>query len=73
MWVSKVSEIIGSSPTSFEDAAQSVIARANRTLLGMTGIEVVDKRLKVEDGTIKEYRVHLRLSFDVAPRIESQW
>ena len=73
MWISKVSEIIGSSPTSFEDATRSVIARANRTLLGMTGIEVVDKRLKVEDGTITEYRVRLRLIFDIAPRIESHW
>ncbi|HIF94663.1 MAG TPA: dodecin domain-containing protein [Myxococcales bacterium] len=73
MWVSKVSEIIGSSPTSFENAAQSVLARANQTLRGITGIEVVDKRLKVEDGVITEYRVHLRLTFDVAPRAVSHW
>jgi flavin-binding protein dodecin len=73
MWVSKITEIIGSSPTSFEDAARSVIARANRTLLGMTGIEVVEKRLKVEAGEITEYRIRLRLSFDVAPEIESHW
>ncbi|MHA7839011.1 MAG: dodecin family protein [bacterium] len=73
MWVSKVSEIIGSSPESYEDAARSVIARANRTLLGITGIEVIEKRLKVEDGEIEEYRVRLRLVFDVAPEIESHW
>jgi flavin-binding protein dodecin len=73
MWVSKITEIIGSSPTSFEDAARSVISRANRTLLGMTGIEVVDKRIKVEDGEIAEYRIRLRLSFDVAPELDSHW
>jgi len=73
MWVSKVSEIIGSSPTSFEAAACSVIARANRTLLGITGIEVIEKRLKVEEGGIREYRVRLRLIFDVAPEIEPHW
>lgn len=73
MWVSKVREIIGSSPTSFEDAAQNVLARANRTLRGITGFEVVQKRLKVEEGAITEFRVRLRLSFDVAPRTKSHW
>lgn len=73
VWVTKVSEIIGSSPTSFEAAAQSVLTRANRTLRGITGIEVTNKRLKIEEGAIKEYRVRLRLSFDVAPRTKSHW
>ena len=73
MWVSKVSEIIGSSATSFEAAAESVLTRANRTLRGITAIEVLEKRLKVVDGSITEYRVRLRLSFDVAPRTDSHW
>ena len=73
MWVSKISEIIGSSPTSFEDAAQTVLARANRTQRGITGIEVVDKRIKIENDQIAEYRIRLRLSFDVAPHIDSHW
>ena len=73
MWVSKISEIIGSSPESFEAAAAEVVARANRTLRGITGTEVVDKRVKVEGDAIAEYRVRLRLSFDVAPRSESHW
>ena len=41
MWVSKVSELIGSSPISFEEAAREVVMRANRTLRGITGIQVV--------------------------------
>ncbi|MEM9176612.1 MAG: dodecin family protein [Myxococcota bacterium] len=73
MWVSKISEIIGSSPESFEAAAAGVVARANRTLRGITEIEVLDKRMKVEHDGVTEYRVRLRLSFDVAPHIESHW
>jgi len=73
VWVSKVSEIIGSSPTSFEAAAESVLVRANRTLRGITGIEVVGKKLKIEANAITEYRVRLRLSFDMAPKTESHW
>ena len=73
MWVSKVSQIIGSSPSSFEDAAQSVLARANRTLRGITGFKVVEKRLKIDENGIAEYRVHLRLNFDMAPFTETHW
>jgi hypothetical protein len=73
MWVSKVNELIGSSPHGFEEAARSVIARANRTLRGITGIEVIEKRVKVKDGRIDEYRVRLRLVFDMAPEAALHW
>ena len=73
MWVSKISEIIGSSPASFEAAAESVLARANRTLRGITGFEIVEKTLKVQADRITEYRVRIRLSFDMAPRTKLHW
>jgi len=73
MWVSKVNELIGSSSEGFEDAARSVVARANRTLRGIKGIEVLEKRVKVVDGRIAEYRVRLRLVFDMAPETALHW
>lgn len=73
MWVSKVNELIGSSPEGFEAAARSVVARANRTLRGIKGIELLDKRVKVTDGRIVEYRVRLRLVFDMAPESVLHW
>lgn len=73
MWIAKVNELIGSSSEGFEDAARSVLRRANRTLRGITGIEVLEKRVKVEDGRIAEYRVRLRLVFDMAPETELHW
>jgi hypothetical protein len=73
MWVAKVNELIGSSPTGFEGAARAVVARANRTLRGVTGIQVIEKRVKVEGGRIAEYRVRLRLSFDMAPETVLHW
>jgi flavin-binding protein dodecin len=73
VWVSKVNELIGSSPQSFEEAARSVVLRANRTLRGITGIEVLEKRVKVRDGCIEEYRVRLRLVFDMAPESVLHW
>jgi dodecin len=73
MWVSKVNELIGSSPESFEQAAKEVIARANRTLRGITGIEVIEKRVKIQEGEVAEYRVRLRLVFDMAPETVLHW
>ena len=73
MWVSKVNELIGSSSEGFEHAAKQVIARANRTLRGITGIEVIEKRVKVQEGEITEYRVRLRLVFDMAPETVLHW
>ena len=73
MSVGKVSELIGSSPTSFEDAARQAVERAHRTLRGIHGIEVIEKRVKVHGDAIVEYRVRMRLRFDLAPRAELHW
>ena len=73
MWVSKVNELIGSSTEGFEQAVKEVIARANRTLRGVTGIEVIEKRVKIQEGEITEYRVRLRLVFDMAPETVLHW
>ena len=73
MWVSKLNEFIGASPESFEAAAGAVVERANRTLRGLQAIEVLGKTVKVIDGEIREYRVRLRLEFDVAPRSQQHW
>ena len=73
MWVSKVNELIGSSPEGFAAAARSVVERAHRTLRGITGIEVLEKRVKIREGRIREYRVRLRLVFDMAPDTVLHW
>jgi flavin-binding protein dodecin len=71
MWIEKVNELIGTSERSFEDAAREVVERANRTLAGVTGIELLDKRVDVEGGRVARYHVRLRLQFDMAP--ETLW
>lgn len=73
MSISKNSELIGSSPHGFEAAAEGVVERAHRTLRGVTGFRVVDKRVLVTSEGIREYQVRLRLSFDVAPETVLHW
>ena len=63
MSVAKVTEIIASSPKSFEDAVQSGIKRAGKTLEGIRGAWVEGQKVVVENGKITEYRVTLRVTF----------
>ena len=67
VWVAKTSELIGSSPESYEDATRQVLARARRTLRGLKSVTVREKRMRIVDGRPEEYRVRLLLDFDVAP------
>jgi hypothetical protein len=63
MAVARITEIIASSPDGFREAAEEGLARATKTLRGITGFEITDKRIKVEQGQIIEYRVGMRLIF----------
>ena len=63
MSVAKVTEIISSSPKSFEDAVQTGIKRADKTLDGIKGAWVEGHKVIVESGKITEYRVILRVTF----------
>jgi dodecin len=63
MSVAKVSEIISSSPESFEDAIKKGIQRANKTLKNIRGAWVDNQKVVVEKGKIVEYRVNMRVTF----------
>ena len=63
MSVARVTEVIASSKTSFEDAVNVGIARANKTLKNVTGAWVQDQKVKVVEGKISEYRVNLKITF----------
>lgn len=63
MAVARISEIVASSSDSFEGAVQAGLKRASKTLRGITGVEVTRFQGKVEKGKLKEYRVHMNLTF----------
>lgn len=63
MSVAKVTEIIAESSKSFDDAVQSGIKRACKTLENVTSAWVQDQYVKVEKGKITTYRVHLKVTF----------
>lgn len=63
MSVYKVIEIIGTSPTSWDDAAKQAVERASQTLEDLRIAEVVSQDVKIENGKITAYRTKLSLSF----------
>lgn len=63
MAIARVSEIVASSPESFDEAVKQGLKRATKTLRGITGFEVTRMQGKVEKGKLKEYRVHMNVTF----------
>jgi hypothetical protein len=63
MTVAKITEITSTSSKSFDDAVQSGIQRAIKTLQNVTGAWVQDQEVLVKDNKIDEYRVRLKVTF----------
>jgi len=63
MAVARVSKITGSSPTSWQDAVNQVVKRANKTLRNLTGIHVIEQKAHIEKGKITEYRATVEVTF----------
>ncbi len=63
MSVARVTEIIASSPKSFEDALQQGVDRATKTLRGVAGAWVKDQKLIISNNKVVEYRVVMKVSF----------
>ena len=61
--VYRVTEVIGTSAQSWEDAASKAVETAAGTLRDLRVAEVVKMDVKIEDGKVTEYRTRLQLSF----------
>ena len=61
--VYRVTEVIGTSTKSWEDAAKNAVETASRTLRDLRIAEVVKQDMKVENGKVKAYRTRVLLSF----------
>ena len=61
--VYRVTEIIGTSPDSWEDAAKSAVETAAKSLRDLRVAEVCKLDMKIEDGKVVAYRAKVSLSF----------
>lgn len=61
--VYKIIELVGTSATSWEEAAKTAVDTAASSLDDLRVAEVVELDMKIEDGKVAAYRARVRLSF----------
>ena len=61
--VYRVTEIIGSSQVSWEDAAKNAVETAAKSLRDLRVAEVCKLDMKIDDGKVVAYRAKVSLSF----------
>lgn len=60
MAVTKIIELVGSSPNSSDEAVQNALAEARQTLRNIKAVDVVSTGLRGDN--LSEWRAHVRLS-----------
>lgn len=61
--VYKVIELVGTSTTSWEEAAQNAVQTAGKSLRDLRVAKVGELDMKVENGQVTAYRARVKLSF----------
>jgi flavin-binding protein dodecin len=61
--VYRVTELVGTSPTSWEDAAKNAVETAAKSLRGLRVAEISKLDMKIDGGKVVSYRARLTLSF----------
>jgi flavin-binding protein dodecin len=61
--VARVTDIVGASSKSFDEAVNNAFKRATKTLRGITGMRILEQRVSVSGNKIKEYRVRMEVIF----------
>ena len=63
MTIARITEVISTSTISFDDAIKKGIERAARTLDNVEGAWVQDQKVTVENGSISQFEVTLKITF----------
>ena len=61
--VYRITEVIGTSTVSWEDAAKKAVETASKSLRDLRVAEVVKQDLKIENGKVAAYRTRVLVSF----------
>jgi flavin-binding protein dodecin len=59
----KIIELVGTSKTSWEEAAKSAVETAGKSLHNLRVAEITKLDMKVENGKVSAYRARVSLSF----------
>jgi flavin-binding protein dodecin len=59
----RVTEVIGTSTTSWEEAAKNAVETASRTLRDLRVGEIVRLDVTIDEGRVTQYRARVNISF----------
>ena len=65
MAVLKVLELLASSEKSWEDATNRAVKKASKSVKNIRSAYVQSQSVTVENGKVKEYRVNVKVSFEI--------
>ncbi|MCB0371748.1 MAG: dodecin domain-containing protein [Muricauda sp.] len=65
MAVLKVIEVLANSDKSWEDAAKSALEQASKSVKNIRSIYINEQSATVKDGKIDDYRVNVKITFEV--------
>ncbi|MBP0904623.1 dodecin family protein [Mariniflexile gromovii] len=65
MSVLKVIEILSNSDKSWEDATRKAVKHASKSVKNIRSVYVQDQSASVKDGEVTEFRVNLKITFEV--------
>ena len=63
--VYKIIQLAGSSEASIEDAIQSAIAKASKSLHHLRWFEVLETRGQIDNGRVAHYQVVIKVGFTI--------
>jgi len=61
----KMTELVGTSPTSFAEATKAAVAEAAKTVHHMDWFEVVRESGRIVNGKVEEFQVTLKIGFKI--------
>ena len=65
MAVLKVIEVLANSDKSWEDAAKNALEQATKSVKNIRSIYINEQSATVKDGKIDDYRVNVKITFEV--------
>lgn len=65
MAILKVIEVLSNSDKSWEDATKKAVIDASKTVKNIRSVYVQDQSAVVKDGEVQEFRVNVKITFEV--------
>ncbi|BFP40083.1 hypothetical protein FGF1_09280 [Flavobacteriaceae bacterium GF1] len=65
MAILKVIEVLANSSKSWEDATSSAVEQASKSVKNIRSVYVNEQSCTVKDGKVDEYRVNVKITFEV--------